>query len=386
MIISSSLRRAASIEDLRQIASRKLPRMVFDYIDGASGSESTARRNRTGFDQFLLQHEILIDLSKRDLGTTLFGDRVALPLVIGPTGMNGAYWAQGDLCLARAAKQENIPFVMSTAATVGLDRLVNAAGPVRWFQLYMLRDRGLAEALLDRIYRSGFNVLQLTGDTAVAGRRNRDIRNGFTLPFRWSPGKLADTARRPRWATQMLRHGAPTLQLFAEIVGKVPKGATISEVMQRQINDAFTWRDLDWLRERWPGKLVLKGVASAAHARLAMSAGLDGVVVSNHGGRQLDGAASTIEQLPAVVEEVGGKMTVLVDGGFRHGADIAKAIALGADAVQIGRPALFGLAAGGEAGVRHALQILVSEFDCAMALSGAVCVQDLRGRVTRTAL
>ncbi|MDM0108532.1 alpha-hydroxy acid oxidase [Variovorax sp. J22R24] len=381
MTIAASLAHAASIEDLRLIASRKLPRMVFDYIDGASGSEATARRNRAGFDRFLLRPEILVDLSKRDPGTTLFGERVALPMVIGPTGMNGAYWAQGDLCLARAARQENIPFVMSTAATVGLDPLVQAAGPMRWFQLYMLRDRGLAQALLDRIDHAGFKVLQLTGDTAVAGRRNRDIRNGFTLPFRWSPRKLADTARRPGWAVQMLRHGSPTLQLFAEIVGNVPQGATISEVMQRQINDGFTWRDLDWLRERWPGKLVLKGVASAEHARLALAAGLEGVVVSNHGGRQLDGASSTIEQLPSVVDAAAGRLTILIDSGFRHGADIAKAIALGADAVQLGRPTLFGLAAGGEAGARHALRILAAEFDCEMALSGATRVQDLRGRV-----
>ena len=190
MHADTALRRAASIDDLRALALRKLPRMVFDYIDGASGEESTARRNRSGFERFLLRPEILVDLSARSLATTLFGEAVGMPVVIGPTGMNGAYWADGDLCLARAAKAANIPFVMSTAATVTLSTMAEAAGPLRWFQLYMLRDRGLATALLDRVRSSGFEVLQLTVDTAVTGRRNRDVRNGFTLPFRWSSRNL----------------------------------------------------------------------------------------------------------------------------------------------------------------------------------------------------
>lgn len=377
----SALARAASIEDLRTLARRKLPRMVFDYIDGASGDESTARRNRSGFERFLLRPEILVDLSTRTLATTLFGQPVAMPLVIGPTGMNGAYWAEGDLCLARAAKVENIPFVMSTAATVKLATLVDAAGPLRWFQLYMLRDRGLAKALLERVYASGFQVLQLTVDTAVTGRRNRDVRNGFTLPFRWNGRKLIDTARRPGWAMQMLRTGSPTLQLFAEVVGRIQPGTTITEVVQRQISDAFTWHDLEWLRSCWPGKLVLKGVSERAHVDKALAFGIDGVVVSNHGGRQLDGTGSTIEQLPRIAEAADGRMTVLIDSGFRHGADIAKALALGADAVQLGRPTLYGLAAAGEDGVRHALRILSAELEVAMALSGASSISQLRGRV-----
>lgn len=376
---ANALARAASIEDLRSIARRKLPRM-FDYIDGAAGDESTARRNRSGFERFLLRPEILVDLSTRSLATTLFGQPVAMPLVIGPTGMNGAYWPEGDLCLARAAKAEKIPFVMSIAATVRLATLVDAAGPLRWFQLYMLRDRGLAKALLDRVHASGFDVLQLTVDTAVTGRRNRDVRNGFTLPFRWTARKLADTARRPAWALQMLRTGSPTLQLFAEVVGKVPPGATITEVVQRQISDAFTWRDLDWLRGHWKGKLVLKGVSDSAHIDRACATGMDGVVVSNHGGRQLDGSGSTIEQLPRIAEAAAGRLTVLIDSGFRHGADIAKALALGADAVQLGRPTLYGLAAAGQSGVQHALHILGAELEVAMALSGATGVAQLRGR------
>ena len=380
MHADTALRRAASIDDLRALALRKLPRMVFDYIDGASGEESTARRNRSGFERFVLRPEILVDLSARSLATTLFGEAVGMPVVIGPTGMNGAYWADGDLCLARAAKAANIPFVMSTAATVTLSTMAEAAGPLRWFQLYMLRDRGLATALLDRVRSSGFEVLQLTVDTAVTGRRNRDVRNGFTLPFRWSSRNLINTMQRPAWALQMLRSGSPTLKLFAEVVGPLQRGTTITEVVQRQISDSFTWKDLDWLRSCWPGKLVLKGVSEPAHVARAHSAGVDGVVVSNHGGRQLDGTGSTIEQLPRIADAASGRMTVLIDGGFRHGADIAKALALGADAVQLGRPTLYGLAAAGQSGVSHALGILSAELEVAMALSGAASVQQLRGR------
>lgn len=377
----AALRRAASIEDLRQIARRRLPRMVFDYIDGGAGEESTLRRNRAGFERFTLQPDVLADLSQRDIGITLFGQRLSSPLIVGPTGMNGAFWPLGDLCLARAAHAENIPFVMSTAATVGLQALQDAAGPLRWFQLYMLRDRGLAQALLDRVAAAGFGVLQLTVDTAVSGRRNRDIRNGFTLPFRWSPGKLLDTARCPHWALQMLRTGSPSLALFAETVGPVPRGGTIVEVMQKQIHDGFGWSDLAWLRAHWKGRLVLKGISQPTHVLRALDAGVDGVVVSNHGGRQLDGASSTIEQLPACVEAAAGRMPVLVDSGFRSGADVAKAIALGADAVQLGRATLYGLAAGGETGARHALRLMTDEFDRSMAQCGATTPAQLRGRI-----
>jgi len=376
-----ALRHVAGIDDLRRIAQRRLPRMVFDYIDGAAGDEATARRNRAGFDRWSLKPDVLVDLSRRDTAVILFGQRAALPIVIGPTGLNGAYWARGDLCLARAAATVGVPFVMSTAATVRLDDLVAVAGPQRWFQLYMLKDRGLAASLLDRVAQAGFDVLQLTVDTAVSARRLRDVRNGFTLPFRWSLANLIDTARRPRWAWQMLATGTPTLRLFAEVIGEVPRGSTITEVMQQQISESMTWADLQWLRDHWKGSLVLKGITDPAQVRRARAAGVDGVVVSNHGGRQLDGAGATIEALPAVVEAAAGELTVLIDSGFRHGADVAKAIALGADAVQLGRPTLFGLAAAGQAGAEHALRLLGDDFGRCMALCGATNPRGLRGRV-----
>lgn len=372
----------ACVADAREAARRRLPRMVFDYIDGATGDELTAQRNRTAFGRALLEPGVLVDLSQRSIATTLFGQPCAMPVIIGPTGMNGACWPHGDLCLARAAASAGIPFVLSTAATEPLEAVRAAAGPLRWFQLYMLRDRGLANALLQRVFEAGFEVLELTVDTAASARRPRDIRNGFTLPFRWRLASLWDAARHPRWAVSMLRAGPPTLKLFEETVGRLPVGRTIGEVMQQQISDAFGWQDLDWLRARWPGRLVLKGVNAVAPVAPALAAGVDGFVVSNHGGRQLDGSWATLERLPAIAAAVDGRATVLLDSGVRSGADIAKALALGADAVQLGRATLYGLAMAGEAGVRHVLHILADELDRTMGNCGARHLGELRGRVS----
>lgn len=377
---ATQLRGAACIEDLRHIARSRLPRMVFDYIDGAAGAALTAQRNRAVFERCLLSQEILTDVSVRSLSTTLFGQPVSMPVVIGPTGLNGAYWLDGDLCLARAAAAEQVPFVMSTAACVGLDEMASQAGALRWFQLYMMKDRSMVQKLLARVAAKGFDVLQLTVDTAVAGRRNRDIRNGFTLPFRWTLPNVLDCARHPRWALQMLRGGSPRLKLFAEVLGQAARGGTISEVMQQQLSSAFTWHDLEWLRAQWPGQLVLKGVSSIEHVRGALGTGVDGVVVSNHGGRQLDGTAATLECLPYVAEAAQDRLTILVDSGFRTGSDVAKALALGANGVQLGRSMLYALASGGQAGVQQGLAIVRDELDRAMALCGAVSVEQLRGR------
>ncbi|WP_314443885.1 alpha-hydroxy acid oxidase [Massilia timonae] len=382
MNASARLARAATIDDLRGLARARLPRMVFDYIDGASGMEATARRNRSGFDRFLLRPDIMADVSSIDLSTTVLGERLAMPFVIGPTGLNGAFWPEGDLCIARAARAGQVPFVMSTAATSGLDPVVAVAGPLRWFQLYLFRDRALVGTLLERVRAAGFTVLQVTVDTPLAGRRNRDIRNGFSLPFRWSVRNLLDTALHPGWALQMLGAGTPRLRLFAEFAGQPGCGQTIAQVLQQQISRSIGWDDVAWLRAQWPGKLVLKGVGLPAHIRQAVAAGVDGVVVSNHGGRQLDGAPSTIETLPCLVDAAAGSgLELLIDSGFRCGADAAKALALGAAAVQLGRPTLYGLAAAGEAGVRHALRILADDLALAVALSGASTVAGLRGKV-----
>lgn len=376
-----NLQHVACIDDMRALARRQLPRMVFDYIDGAAGDEITARRNRVAFEDVCLAPGPLVDVSSRSLSTTLFGCQAAFPVIVGPTGLNGAFWPHGDIALARAAAAADIPFVMSTAATVRLETLTRAAGPMKWFQLYMMKDRALVEAFLQRVHASGFNVLQLTVDTSVSGRRSRDIRNSFTLPFRWTLKNFIDSALHPKWSMGMLRAGPPTLRLFEDIAGEPPPGATISDVMQQQLSSAFTWNDLGWLRERWPGQLVIKGISAAIQAQQSLDVGADGVVVSNHGGRQLDGTRASIEWLPQIVESVAGRMTVIVDSGFRTGTDIGKAIALGADAVQLGRATLYGLAVAGEVGALHVLNILKAEFDRTMALTGATSVTQLRGRL-----
>ncbi|MFA7390739.1 MAG: alpha-hydroxy acid oxidase [Pigmentiphaga sp.] len=372
----------ADAEDFRVRASRRLPRMVFDYIDGAAGRESTADRNLSALRKVALCPNILQDVSRVDTSCRLFGQPSRLPIVIAPTGLNGAYWHQGDLALARAAKASGIPFVMSTAACVTLDDMHRTAGPLRWFQLYMFKDKALALSLLERVWQYGFEVLELTVDTPVGGYRNRDIRNGFSLPFRWSLPKLWDVARHPRWTAQMLAGGLPTLKLFAEVVGPIPAGETITAVMNQQLSSTFDWQDLAWLRRHWPGKLVLKGVGCAAHAVAAQREGIDGVVVSNHGGRQLDGSVSSVESLPEIVQAVGGGMVILIDSGFRSGTDVAKAIALGADGVQLGRAVLYALAAGGEAAVRRMLDIMRVELHSAMAMTGSTGIAALRGKAT----
>ncbi len=378
-----NLQQAASIGDLREMARQQLPKMVFDYIDGAAGEEITAKRNLEAFNDIHLTPSGLVDVSTCSVGSQLFGSKVAFPVVIGPTGLNGAFWPDGDLALARAAARAEIPFVLSTAATVPLDTVSQATGPLRWFQLYMMKDRGLVDDFLQRIFSKGYGVLQLTVDTSVSGRRNRDIRNGFTLPFRWTMKNFLDSAVHPRWSLSMLRSGAPTLRLFEDIAGTPPQGATISDVMQKQLSSSFTWADLGWLRSRWKGKLMIKGISSPTQACQAIDAGVDGLVISNHGGRQLDGTRSTIEWLPEIVAAVDGRTTVLVDSGFRSGNDIGKAIALGADGVQLGRATLYGLATAGERGVLHALDILKSELDRTMALCGARSIPELRGRIEK---
>jgi len=370
----------ADVGDFRLKAKDRLPQMVFDYIDGAAGRELTARRNQVRLQNIELQADILCDVSRIDMRSELFGRQSSLPIIVGPTGLNGAYWRRGDACLARAAKAADIPFVMSTAACITLDQMSQEAGPLRWFQLYMLKDRGLVQALLERVWQSGFEVLQLTVDTPVGGRRCRDIRNGFSMPFHWTASKLMDAMRHPRWTAQMVVGGSPNLELFAEVAGTVPKGSTITEVMNQQLSASFSWSDLSWLRAVWPGKLVLKGVSTVAQAQGAKDGGADGIVVSNHGGRQLDGVAASIDCLPEIVQAVGGVMTILIDSGFRTGQDVAKALALGADGVQFGRAMLYALAAGGEPAVRQAIGIIASELRSAMALTGSIDLKSLRGK------
>lgn len=372
----SVLARIHSIDDFRTAAQARLPRMVFDFLDGAAGGEATARDNRAAFEHWRLLPKALVDVSQRSLAVDLFGAPAAMPLIIGPTGLAAAYWPEGDCALARAAARHGIPFVMANGASAGMDEVARASTGRRWFQLYLPPQREAALPWLQMAEQQGFEALELTVDTAVPGRRLRDLRHGFALPFRWTPRKLLDVARKPRWALRMLRHGVPRARLSA---GAAPPRAarSVSETMSARLSATLSWDDLAWLRDRWRRPLIVKGLSDAAQAAPLRRLGVDGVVVSNHGGRQLDGGLATLDALPAFVAELGGHMPILIDGGFRSGADIVKALALGATAVQLGRATLYALATAGEAGVDHALALLRQELDTTLALCGARSPREL---------
>ncbi len=381
--MTNRLARAHSIEDLRAMARRALPHMVFDYIDGAAQTESTARANRRDLDAVALLPSPLSDVSQRDSSVTLFGRKASMPLIIGPTGFNSMCWPRGDLALARAASSAGVPFVMSNGANVSMDELHKDVGGRHWFQIYLPMDRDRWTPLIASAQSAGFEALEVTIDTAVPGRRLRDLHNGYGLPMRWTPGKIGQMVLRPRWLLGMARHGMPKPVIMEDAFDSGGRNATMSELMAKQVNPSVTWEDLKRLRDLWHGPLIVKGLIDPAQIETAVSAGYDGVLLSNHGGRQLDGSVSTIAMLPECAEAANGRITLLIDSGFRSGADILRALALGASAVQVGRATLFGLAAGGEAGVSRALEIMRLELDVAMALLGTARLDPLPAIQTR---
>lgn len=371
-----------SIADYREAARRRLPRMIFDFFDGGADSENTLAYNRAALDARRLLGSAPVDVGHRSQKTTLFGRTFEMPLIIGPTGLAAAAWPKGDVALARAAGRAGIPFVMSTAGTCTQDEVAAAGDGAKWMQLYLFRNRELSARIVDRAEDLGFEAMEVTVDNAVAGKRLRDARNGFTLPFRWSPAKLANLVLHPGWALRMARAGEPRLEVMAAGLGP-QRTETIAELMQSQLDPSVCWDDIARLRDRWRKPLVVKGVLDPAHVARALSIGIDGLVISNHGGRQLDGAVAPIDVLPEFVDEARGRLTLLVDSGFRSGSDIARALALGAHAVQIGRATLYALAAGGEAAVLHALALLKAELDVVQALTGAAGVGDFHPGMVR---
>lgn len=378
---SRRLARIHSIEDFRESARRALPRMVFDFIDGGAGNESTVRDNRAAFERVRLVPSGPVDVSARTPRIGLFGRQQALPIVIGPIGLASAFWPDGEIALARAAARHGIPFVLSNGTSIPTGKVMSATKGRKWFQLYVPPDERLLDTWLDQIDREGYDVLEVTVDTAVPGRRLRDVRNGFSMPLRWTPAKVLDVALHPRWMIDMLRSGAPKPVMWEEAAASRP-AATVSERNLSAISPRLDWRMVERLRARWPHALVIKGLADPRQVSRALSAGVDGLVVSNHGGRQLDGAVAALDVLPEIVDAVGGQIPVLVDSGVRSGSDILKALALGASAVQIGRAAVYALATAGEAGVDRALSLLREELDQAMALCGVrTCSEATREHV-----
>lgn len=372
-----------SIADYREAARRRLPRMIFDFYDGGADSENTLAYNRAALDARRLLGSAPVDVGRRSQKTTLFGRTFEMPLIIGPTGLAAAAWPKGDAALARAAGRAGIPFVMSTAGTCTQEEVAAAGDGAKWMQLYLFKNREFSARIVDKADELGFEAIEVTVDNAVAGKRLRDARNGFTLPFRWTPANLASLALHPGWSLQMARAGAPRLEVMAAGLG-LERTDTIAELMQSQLDPSVCWDDIARLRDRWKKPLIVKGVLDPAHVVRALAIGVDGLVISNHGGRQLDGAVAPIDTLPDFVAEARGRLTLLIDSGFRSGCDIARALALGADAVQIGRATLYALAAGGEAAVFHALGLLKAELDVAQALTGAAGIADFHPGMLRS--
>ena len=365
------MRPITSIEDLRLLARRRVPRMFYEYVDSGSWTESTYRANERDFQSIGLRQRVAVPIERRCLRTQMLGQDVAMPVALAPTGLTGMQHADGEMHAARAAQRFGGPFTLSTMSICSMEDVAQAtAGHPFWFQLYVMKDRGFIVELLARAKAVGCSALVLTLDAQIVGQRHRDIKNGLSAPPRLTLANLIDMASRPRWALGMLR---TRRRSFGNIVGHakgVDSIAGMSDWATRQYNAALDWRDVAWIRTIWGGKLVLKGITDVEDARLALGSGADALIVSNHGGRQLGGADSSIHALRRIAQAVGGQIELHMDGGIRSGQDVLKARALGARGVYIGRAFLYGLGAMGEEGVIRALEIIRRELDLTMAFCG----------------
>ena len=373
-----SLDRVHTLDDLQRLAGRRLPRMVREFVDGGAGGEVTLVANRSGFDDVVLRPRVNVDVSARDQSVDVLGRRIPSPVMLAPAGLARLVHRDGELAAARAATAADTVLCVSTASSFSIEEIAEAAGGgALWFQLYLWRDRDVVEGLVRRAREAGYEALVLTVDVPIVGKRVRDLHNGMTIPPRIRPGSALDAARHPRWLWHLLTGEQITFRNFLGMGDGDDATSLGSFVNREMINPAADWDDLDWLRERWDLPLVVKGVLTAEDARTAVDRGADGVIVSNHGGRQLDGAPSSISALPAVVDAVGDRVPVFLDGGVRRGEDVVRARALGARAVLVGRPWFWGLAAGGEAGVTRMLDILREEVDRTLALLGRPVFEEL---------
>ncbi|UTW04091.1 alpha-hydroxy-acid oxidizing protein [Amphritea atlantica] len=353
------------IEDYRELARKRLPRMVFDYLDGGADEEHSLSHNQVALSSIRLTPKRLLDVSSRTLETELFGKQFAAPLAIAPTGLNGILWPKGDLALARSAAKFNIPFILSTASNSSIETVARCSNGEKWFQLYVLH-RTLAQQLVERALNSGYTTLILTTDVAVNGFRERDLRNDFGIPVKYTPKVILDGCLHPGWSMALLKHGVPELANFK--TADASDTELQAALLSRQMDASFDWQALRWLRELWPHTLLVKGIIHPDDAVRCISEGADGVILSNHGGRQLDTCVAPIETLAQSVAAT--DKPILIDSGFRRGTDIVKAIAMGAKGVLLGRALLYGLAAQGEAGVDHSLSMILADIDRTLANVG----------------
>jgi len=374
--VPSWQRRGYNIAAMRALAQAALPRPVFDFADGGAEDENTLRRNEAAFDDVELLPHPLTGAATRDLSITLFGRKLSLPVIVGPTGLGGLFWPDGERCAARAAAAAGTAYCLSHGSVCRLEDVARGNG-LRWMQVFIFRDRAFTRELTERAAAAGYDALVLTTDNQLLGNRERDIRNGFAIPPRFRVGELAGMALKVPWLWRMRRE-FPRIT-FGNYVreGEVADIKTLAGRMASLLDPAMTWKDVEVVREIWKGPMMLKGVLHPDEARAALARGIDGLIVSNHGGRQLDGAPGSLDALPAVVAAVEGRMPVLLDGGVRRGVDVAKALALGAAACLIGRPQLWGVAVAGEEGVRHVLEIYRRELDRVMGLCGVSRVAEI---------
>jgi L-lactate dehydrogenase (cytochrome) len=371
-------------DDLRKLAQRRIPRAIFDYAAGGAYEERTLARNTADLDAMTFRQRVMVDVSKVSLATTLVGIPVSMPLAIAPTGLAGLFHADGEILAARAAAACGIPYCMSTMSICSIEDVWTATGQPFWFQQYLMKDRGFNQDLIDRAAAAQCSALMLTLDLQVLGERRRDPRNGLTIPPRLTPRNAWEAATKPSWALKVLFGKRRT---FGNLVGRIGGSSgvrTLAEWTATQFDPSANWRDVEWVRSRWPGKLILKGVLDVEDARFALAAGADAIVVSNHGGRQLDGAPSSISVLQEIVAAIDGRCEVMFDGGIRSGQDMAKALALGARGTLIGRTFLYALAAAGEAGVTKAVEIMRSELRVTLALTGTSTIDAVGPHILRT--
>ena len=370
-----------NVLDLRELARRRVPRALFEYADRGSYDELTLHDNRRALEAIRLRQRVMVDVEQRNIATTILSEPVKLPLALAPTGLTGLQYGSGEILAARAAAAAGIPFCLSTMSICSLEQVREKVRAPFWFQIYVMRDRGFTRSLIERAKSAGCSALMLTVDLQIQGQRHREIKNGLAVPPKLTLANFFDIASKPAWAWRVLRAPSRSFGNLQDLPAS-DNLLTLAQWIAKQFDPTLSWRDLDWIRSIWPGKLILKGILDPADAQIAANAGVDAIVVSNHGGRQLDGAPATIHALPRVVEAVAGRSEVLFDGGILSGQSLLKAIALGARAGLIGKAFLYGLGARGEAGVAQVIDIIRRELDVSLALTGQTDVR----RVTREIL